>query len=141
MRFILLFSILAAFQLRAQEELLFQKPSSSILQLADYERPPSISMDSKKGMVLFSYRETYKTLQDLNQEELRLGGLKVNSILNISSTQSYVTNLKLRAVSDVKAEPEQIKYLPKKPKITYVSWSPTDEFIAFVNMDDQGLSL
>ncbi|MBM3185439.1 MAG: prolyl oligopeptidase family serine peptidase [Bacteroidetes bacterium] len=141
MRFIFFFSILVAFRISAQEQLLFQKPSSPILQLADYERPPSISMDSKKTMVLFSYRDTYKTLQDLNQEELRLGGLRVNPILNISSTQSYVTNLKLRPLSDVKAEPEQIKNLPKKPKITYVSWSPTDEFIAFVNMDDQGLSL
>jgi hypothetical protein len=103
MRFIFLFFLFATFQLCAQEELLFQQPSLPILQLADYERPPSISMDSKKEMVLFSYRETYKTLQDLNQEELRLGGLRVNPILNISSTQSYVTNLKLRMLSDLKA--------------------------------------
>ena len=126
MRFIIFFSLLAACQISAQEGLLFQQPSLPILQLADYDRPPSISMDSKKVMVLFSYRETYKTLQDLNQEELRLGGLRVNPLLNISSTQSYVTNLKMRTLSDVKAEPEQIKNLPKKPKITYVSWSPND---------------
>jgi hypothetical protein len=86
MRLIIFFSLLAAFQISAQEGLLFQQPSLPILQLADYDRPPSISMDSKKVMVLFSYRETYKTLQDLNQEELRLGGLRVNPILNISST-------------------------------------------------------
>ena len=142
MRSIISFSfLLLFFGVQAQDELLFQKPSQAILQLADYERPPSISMDSKKNMVLFSYRDTYKTLEDLNQEELRLGGLRVNPILNISSTQSYVTNLKLRKLNDAQAEPIQIKNLPSKPRMTYVSWSPNDQFIAFVNMDESALSL
>jgi dipeptidyl aminopeptidase/acylaminoacyl peptidase len=142
MRSIISFSfILLFFGVQAQDELLFQKPSQAILQLADYERPPSITMDSKKSMVLFSYRDTYKTLEDLNQEELRLGGLRVNPILNISSTQSYVTNLKFRKLSDALAEPIQIKNLPAKPRMTYVSWSPNDQFIAFVNMDESALSL
>lgn len=142
MRSIISFSfLLLFFGVQAQDELLFQKPSQAILQLADYERPPSISMDSKKIMVLFSYRDTYKTLEDLNQEELRLGGLRVNPILNISSTQSYVTNLKLRKLNDALAEPIQIKNLPAKPRMTYVSWSPNDQFIAFVNMDESALSL
>jgi len=142
MRSIISFSfLLLFFGVQAQDELLFQKPSQAILQLADYERPPSISMDSKKSMVLFSYRDTYKTLEDLNQEELRLGGLRVNPILNISSTQSYVTNLKLRKLTDARAEPIQIKNLPAKPRMTYVSWSPNDQFIAFVNMDESALSL
>jgi dipeptidyl aminopeptidase/acylaminoacyl peptidase len=142
MRSIFSFSfILLFFGVQAQDELLFQKPSQAILQLADYERPPSITMGSKKSMVLFSYRDTYKTLEDLNQEELRLGGLRVNPILNISSTQAYVTNLKLRKLTDAQAEPIQIKNLPAKPRMTYVSWSPNDQFIAFVNMDEASLSL
>jgi len=32
----------------AQENLSYQKPSKSILDLADYERAPSVSMDTKK---------------------------------------------------------------------------------------------
>ena len=135
------FILVLVFNLAAQDELLFQKPSDPILQLADFERPPSITMDSKRDMVLFTYRDTYKTLQDLNQEELRLGGLRVNPILNISSTQSYVTNLKLRKLNDTQSEPVQIKNLPQKPRITYISWSPNDQFIAFVNMDETSLSL
>jgi len=134
-------ALISVFSIFSQEELLFQKPSASILQLADYERPPSISMDNKKQMVLFSYRDTYKTLQDLNQEELRLGGLRVNPTLHISSTQTYVTNLKLRALLDTKTEPAQVKNLPIQAKITFISWSPDDSKIAFVNMDEAGLSL
>ena len=61
------------FSMMAQENLSYQKPSKSILDLADYERAPSVSMDTKKEYLLLSYRNTYKTLDDLNQEELRLG--------------------------------------------------------------------
>jgi hypothetical protein len=31
----------------AQENLSYQKPSKSILDLVDYERPPSVSMDTR----------------------------------------------------------------------------------------------
>ena len=36
----------------AQENVTYQKPSKEILQLADFERAPSVSMDSKKELML-----------------------------------------------------------------------------------------
>jgi hypothetical protein len=48
------------------------KTLKSILDLVDYERPPSVSMDTKEYMLL-TYRDSYKTLDDLNQDEMRLG--------------------------------------------------------------------
>ena len=48
----------------AQENLTYQKPSKSILDLADYERAPTVSMDTKKENMLLLYRSTYKTLDD-----------------------------------------------------------------------------
>ena len=83
----------------AQENVTYQKPSAEILALAEYERAPSVSMDSKKEYMLLSYRNTYKTLDDLNQEEMRLGGLRINPITNISSTVTYLNNLKIRKIS------------------------------------------
>ena len=83
----------------AQENLSYQKPSAEILALADYERAPSVSMDSKKEYMLLSYRNTYKTLDDLNQEEMRLGGLRINPVTNISSTVTYISNLKIRKIA------------------------------------------
>jgi hypothetical protein len=50
----------------AQENLIFQKLSAEILALADYVRAPSVTMDSKKEFMLLSYRDTYKSLNDLN---------------------------------------------------------------------------
>lgn len=47
----------------AQENITYQKPSEPILQLADYQRPPSVMMDSKREWMVLSYRDTYKRWQ------------------------------------------------------------------------------
>jgi hypothetical protein len=43
--------------------------------------------------MLLTYRDSYKTLDDLNQDEMRLGGL-INPTTNISSTVTYMNNIK-----------------------------------------------
>ena len=105
MRYLLLsLFIMQTSFLFAQEELKYQKPSAEILQLADFERAPSVNMDSKKEYMLFSYRNTYKTLDDLNQEEMKLAGLRINPVTNISSTTTYINNLKIRKVNEAEKD-------------------------------------
>ncbi|MDQ6472136.1 prolyl oligopeptidase family serine peptidase [Flavobacterium sp. LHD-80] len=123
----------------AQESLTYQKPSKSILDLADYERAPTVSMDTKKEYMLLMYRPTYKTLDDLNQEELRLGGLRINPITNISSTVTYLNNLKVRKINST-AE-VQVSGLPSNPKISNISWSPNDKKILFSHTTATGVEL
>lgn len=139
LRFTFLFLLGLGFSALAQENLTFQKPSAEILALADYERAPSVSMDSKKEYMLLSYRNTYKTLDDLSQEEMRLGGLRINPITNISSTVTYVNNLKLRKVSD-KVE-TQVAGLPQNARITNISWSPNEKKIGFTHTTNTGVEL
>lgn len=123
----------------AQENLTYQKPSASILALADYERAPTVSMDSKKEYMLFSYRNTYKTLEDLNQDEMRLGGLRINPVTNIGSATNFVSNLKIRKVTD-KTE-TQVSGLPQNPRIAFINWSPNEKKIAFTNTVATGVEL
>lgn len=123
----------------SQEELTYQKPSKEILDLADYERAPSVSMDTKKEYMLLSYRNTYKTLDELNQEELRLGGLRINPITNISSTVTYVNNIKVRKIKD--KNEIQVTGLPENPKISNISWSPDEKKIAFTHTTATGVEL
>jgi|JI9StandDraft_2_1071091.scaffolds.fasta_scaffold01189_5 dipeptidyl aminopeptidase/acylaminoacyl peptidase len=136
---ILLFFLLISGLTFSQENLTYQKPSAEILALADYERAPSVSMDSKKEYMLLSYRNTYKTLEDLSQEEMRLGGLRINPITNISSTVTYINNLKIRKIKD-KVE-MQVNGLPKNALIANVSWSPNEKKIAFTNTTLTGVEL
>jgi dipeptidyl aminopeptidase/acylaminoacyl peptidase len=123
----------------AQENLSYQKPSAEILALADYERAPSVSMDSKKEYMLLSYRNTYKTLDDLNQEEMRLGGLRINPVTNISSTVTYISNLKIRKIAA--KDETQVSGLPQNARLTNISWSPDEKKIAFTNTTNSGVEL
>lgn len=123
----------------AQENISYQKPSAEILQLADFNRAPSIMMDSKREIVILSYRATYKTLDDLNQDELKLGGLRINPSTNISSTITYFNNLKIKRVKD-KVE-TQIKGLPTNARITYLQLSPDEKTLAFTNTTAKGVEL
>jgi dipeptidyl aminopeptidase/acylaminoacyl peptidase len=123
----------------AQENLTYQKPSRTILDLVDYQRAPTVAMDTKKEYLLLSYRDTYKTLVDLNQEELRLGGLRINPVTNISSTVTYSDNLKIRKIKD--KNEIQVIGLPVNPRISNLSWSPNEKKIAFSHTTPTGVEL
>ncbi|MBV8326568.1 prolyl oligopeptidase family serine peptidase [Chryseobacterium sp.] len=123
----------------AQESITYQKPSAEILKLADYERPPSVLMNNKKDWVVFTYRPTYKTLADLSQQEMKLGGLRINPATNIASTVTYFNNLKIKRISD--KNETQVKNLPAEAKITYTSFSPDEKKLAFTNTTNKGVEL
>lgn len=123
----------------AQENLKYQVPPESIMHLADYERAPQVSIDTKKEYMLLSYYNTYKTLDDLNQQEMSMGGLRINPVTNIGTSINYIRNLKVRKVVD--SEPVQVKGLPENPHITFVSWSPDEKRIAFTNTTHTGVEL
>ncbi len=123
----------------AQENITYRQPSAEILQLADYQRAPGVIMNSKKDWMVFTYRNTYKSLDELNQPEMKLAGLRVNPVTNIASTVTYITNLKVRRLKD-KAE-TQIKGLPANPKIAYISFAPNEQKLAFTNTTSKGVEL
>jgi len=123
----------------AQENLTYQLPPKSILQLADYERAPQVSIDTKKEYMLLTYRSTYKSLEDLNQQEMSMGGMRINPVTNIGSATNYINNLKVRKVSAT--EPVQVKGLPSNPRIAFITWSPDEKRIAFTNTAVTGVEL
>lgn len=131
--------IMATTAINAQEDLKYQLPPESILKLADYQRPPGVTIDSSNEYMLLSYRNTYKSLEDLNQTEISLAGLRVNPVTNISSSASYISQFKIRKVKD--KEPIDIKGLPTKMKIANVSWSPDETKVAFTNTTETGVEV
>lgn len=138
---ILSFTALITFSMSmyAQENITYQKPSEEILTLADFEMAPAISMNSTKDQAILVYRNTYKTLDDLNQEEMRLGGLRINPKTSISSTMTFYTKIKVKNL--LTQTETEIKNLPQSAKITYLTWSPDEKKIAFINNTNQGNEL
>lgn len=131
--------LLTGVTVQAQENVTFQKPSAEILALADYQRPPAVSLSPDKAWVLLSYRPTYKTLEELGQEEIRLAGLRINAKTRISSTENYFHNLRLRAAHD--GSEFDIAGLPANALISNVSFSMDSKYIAFTHTNDSGVSL
>ena len=125
--------------LTAQENITYQKPTGDILALVEYERAPSVMMDTKKEYMVLVYRNTYKSLSELNQEELRLGGLRINPVTNISSSMTYNNNLKVRKV--IETNEIQVTGLPKDPQISYLLMSPDEKKLAFTNTTTSGVEL
>lgn len=96
-------------------------------------------MDSKREWMVLSYRDTYKSLADLSGEEVKLAGIRVNPVTNISSTITYINNLKIKRLSD--RNEMQLEGLPQNAKITYLSFSPDDSKLAFTNTTEKGVEL
>ncbi|MDP3927952.1 MAG: prolyl oligopeptidase family serine peptidase [Bacteroidota bacterium] len=123
----------------SQEALVFQKPSKEILALADYTRAPNVSIDSKVETMLFMYRNAYKTLEDLNQDELRLGGLRINPNTNMASATNFINRLTLKKI---KGDNEiEISGMPQNAKISTINWSPNEQKIAFLNTTNNAVDL
>lgn len=137
--FTVLFIFSGCLILTAQENLTYQKPPKEILELVDIERAPSVSMDSKNQHMVLMYRNAYKTLSDLSDEEMKLAGLRINPRTNISSTLTYVNNIKYKKLRD--KEPLQVKGLPQNAKLANFSWSPDETKMAFTNTTATGVEV
>ena len=135
---LLILSITFAF---SQENIDYQKPSAEILNLVEYERPPSVAYDSDKNFMLFLYRDNYKSIEDLSQEELRLAGLRINPKTNIGSRITYYNNIKIKNLKNKRSEIEDIIGIPSNPKIANINWSPNQKNIAFTNTSSDGVKL
>lgn len=135
----IVFAMAGFYPLISQENITFKTPPKEIMELADYERAPMVMLDSKSEYMVLTYRSTYKTLEELNQPELRLAGLRINPVTNISSSANYYNNIKIRRIAD-KSE-HQLAGLPANPQITNIQFSPDDKYFIFSNTTADGVEL
>ena len=123
----------------AQESITYQKPPKEILDLVDYQRPPSVLLSEKNNTVIFQYRNTYKTLRELSAEEMRLAGLRIIRTTNISSTVTYVTNVEPTPLSGEKIN--KVNGLPANAQLANFTFSPNEKLLAFTHTTNNGLEL
>ena len=135
---LIILSITFAF---SQENINYQVPSSEILDLVEYDRPPTVTYDNDKNFMLFLYRDNYKSIEDLSQEELRLAGLRINPKTNIGSRITYYNNIKIKNLKNKRSEIQDIIGIPSNPKIANINWSPNQKNIAFTNTSSDGVKL
>jgi len=123
----------------SQENVTYQEPSQEILELAEAPLAPSIRIDSKGENIVFLYRSRFKSIDELSEKEMRLGGLRINPKTNINSRQSYYTNVKVRIGRS--GNETIVSGLPTNGRYANFLWSPNQKMMAFTNTVSNGVEL
>jgi dipeptidyl aminopeptidase/acylaminoacyl peptidase len=122
-----------------QDNLTYQTPPQSILELAEAPLAPSIRMDSKGNNIVFLYSSNFKSIEELSETEMRLGGLRINPITNIGSRTRYYIDVKVK--NGIDAKEINVSGLPENGRFANFSWSPNQEYMAFTNTITAGVEL
>ena len=134
-RFLILFFICFGSAI-AQEKLTYQKPPTEILDLVDAPLAPSVLIDSKGENVVLLYRDAYKSISELSETEMRLGGLRINPKTNIGSRTNYFNNIKVKKASEENAK--QLVGLPQNARLSNFTISPNEKLVACLNTTSEG---
>ena len=109
----------------------YKMPPKDVADLLLAKPTPSVSIDSKAEWMLLSERNPYPTVEELGQPELRIAGLRLNPANFSPSRQVFINNFKLKNIKSGKEV--SITGLPKDLLATNISWSPSENRIAFLN--------
>lgn len=134
-----LFLTLFSLGLFAQGGLEYQEPPKEIKELIDAPLAPWVRIDNKGENVVLLYRNAYKSIAELSEEELRLGGLRINPVTNIGSRTTFYNNVKVKKAFDENAK--QVTGLPENPRLAYFSWSPDEKMMAFTHTTATGVEI
>jgi dipeptidyl aminopeptidase/acylaminoacyl peptidase len=140
-RFIFILTYLYAVGIFAQESVTYQKPSKEILDLVDVPLAPSVFIDDNNENMVFAYRDAYKTIEELSQQELRLGGLRIDPKTNIGSRVNYYTDLKIKKLSNDALEVVQVTDLPSQARLANFKFSPDQKKLAFTHTTNEGVEV
>ncbi|WP_461532842.1 S9 family peptidase [Sinomicrobium sp.] len=140
-RLLLLYSLCIGLSIPvvAQEHLTYQKPPKEIVDLVDIKRPPSVMTDSKKENMLLLYRNSFKTIAELSEDELRLAGLRINPKTNISSRARYYNNIEIKKIKGPEAK--QVQGLPENARLANFRFSPDEKKLAFTHTAANGVEI
>jgi dipeptidyl aminopeptidase/acylaminoacyl peptidase len=131
--------ILASYT-KAQSDQLYQLPPKEILELADVKPRPGVIIDDQANFMLITQRNSiYQTLEELSEEEYKLGGLRINPANFGISRSRYINNI---TVKNIKTGTEKVvDGLPEKAMIGNITYSHDQSKVAFSNNTGTSLEL
>lgn len=132
MRPILLFIFLASYCMaNGQNTTGYQTPPKAIADLLLAKPTPSVSIDKKANWMLIMERNSYPTVEELGQPEVRVAGLRLNPNNFSPSRQNFINGLKLKNI--LTGKEKSITGLPTNLLAGNISWSPDEKQIAFTH--------
>ena len=138
-KLLLLIAVFITGQLIAQDNGGYQLPPKDIADLLLAKPTPAISVDKKGKWMLFSQRNSYPSVEELAQPELRIAGLRFNPNNYTLSRQNFINDFSLK---DLRTGKEyKIRGLPTPLLAGSVTWSPSEDKIAFTNTTNKQVDL
>jgi dipeptidyl aminopeptidase/acylaminoacyl peptidase len=134
--FIILFLIVSYAQ--AQDDG-YKAPPKEIAELLLAKPTPGVSIDSKAEWMLLMERNTYPSVEELAQPELKIAGLRINPNNFGPSRQSFINNFLLKNIKTGKEY--KVTGLPMPLLAGNVSWSPGEKKIGFTHTTNQRVEL
>lgn len=130
---------LFALGVNGQNSFKYQLPPKALVDIADAELTPSISISPDYKTVALLHRSGMTTIADLASEELRIAGLRIDPAVNGQSRSSYSIGI---SVMDINGNNERkVAGLPADPRIESFSWSDDGRMAAFTNTTDNSIDL
>lgn len=117
----------------------YQLPPKEILELADIKPRPLVRIDSRNQTMVMLERRIFKTLEEMAEEEVRLGGLRINPFTNGKSRNTFTYGISIMDIPSGK--PVAVDGLPENLMISDFSFSPDERSIAFTNTVSTGIEL
>lgn len=134
----LLISFVIAHACYAQDEG-YKTPPKEIADLLLANPTPAVSVDGQGNWMLVMERNSYPSVEELAQPELRIAGQRINPGNFAPSRQTYINHFKLK---DLHANREfAVTGLPANMLAGNVVWSPDEKKIAFINTSAKAVDL
>lgn len=131
------FFICTSVSVFAQGALTYQEPPAAIKELVDVPLAPWVRIDSKAENIVLIYRDAFKTIAELSETEMRLGGLRINPKTNIGSRTTYYNNIETKKAYD--KTNNQVTGLPENPRLANFQWSPDETMMSFTHTTADGV--
>jgi len=125
----------------AQENLSYQKPPKEILDLVDVQLAPYVLADQANEYLVLLSRNAFKSIEELSQEELRLGGLRIDPKTNIGSRSNYFNKIQIQKIKGKDTAAKEVESVPENLRATNFTWSPNQKKIAFTNTTSSGVEI
>ncbi len=112
---------------------IYQTPPKVISDLLLAPPTPMVSVDSKGNFMLVMERNSYPTVEELGQPELKIAGLRINPNNASLSRQTYINHFIVRNIKSNKDL--VIKGLPTNLAALSPTWNKNENKIAFFNVN------
>ena len=124
--------LIAVMHVKAQEQITYKEPPREIYDLIMAQPVPSASIDDAGKWMLLLERNTFPSVAELAEPELRIAGLRINPNNFAQSRMVTIAGMKLKDINTL--QEHNITGLPEKMRATSLQWNPSQTKIAFVNL-------